>query len=87
MERRLRYKRLRPQKWGVEIGEWEMRARNQPLTLARQREQGRSGAAAFARKSRVTLSRSLFSLSPSCPICQVGMKRPALTGLQRTVQI
>lgn len=49
-------------------------------------EQGPPGAA-FARKSRVTLVRSLFSLSPSCPICQVGMKRPALTGLQRTVQI
>lgn len=70
---------------GVEM-ENEGRRSAPPSPQRSSGEQGPPGAA-FARKSRVTLVRSLFSLSPSCPICQVGMKRPALTGLQRTVRI
>jgi hypothetical protein len=37
--------------------------------------------------SGVTLARSLFSLSHSCPICQVGVKGPAQSVLQRSVRM
>lgn len=41
--------------------------------------------AALARRSCVTLARSLFSLSRGCLICQVGLEGPAQSVLQRSV--
>lgn len=67
MERRLRYKRLRPQKWGVEIGEWEMRARNQPLTLARQRGAGPVRCCCLCQEEQGDLVEVAFFFEPQLP--------------------
>lgn len=86
----------RGENWRLGRREWEgaqlkSEEEAQPLTSTKHQEQnpwpsgnwGGSGAA-FDRSSGVTLARSLFSLSHSCLICQVGMKELAQSVLQRS---